>query len=51
MSDCGDGVKEEEGRVDVWAKMDGIEHQWWNELVVAQTLVEALQKPQQQQHQ
>ena len=49
VSDCGDGAKEEAGRVDFWDKKDENEQQWWNELVLVQPLVEELQQPQKQQ--
>ena len=48
VSGCGDGAKEEEGRVAFWDKKDGVKHQWWNELVLAQPLVESLQQQQKQ---
>ena len=45
LSDCGDGAKEEEGRVVFRDKKDGTEHQRWNDLVLAQPfLVEGLQQ-------
>ena len=48
VSDYGNGAKEEQGRVGFWDKNDEIEHQWWNELVLAQPLVEGLQQQEKQ---
>ena len=48
VSACGDGAKGKEGQVAFWDKNDGIEHQWWNELVLVHSLVERLEQEQRQ---